>query len=128
MAARPWVQLTVAPFGAHLERWGRTEAGEWFGLAIWWQPVRYLDGQHPPGSVDCAGWFPARFLRPSEGQDYSEVDVTWLGPDPTGWPRPRDRREARWSRSGLFLGVIPDGRLKLPPGIVARDEPGRREG
>ena len=123
-----WVAVTVAPFGAHLERWGRTGAGEWFGMAIWWQPVSYVDAERPPGNLDCAGWFPAHLLRPWEGQDYRGLDRTWLGPDPTGWPRPQDRPGAHWPKGGVFLGVVDGGPLRLPRGVVARYQRSRREG
>jgi hypothetical protein len=44
--------------------------------------------------LDCAGWFPVRFLRPWEGRDCRSLDRTWLGS--SRWPEPQHRHGTRW--------------------------------
>ena len=75
-----------------------TEHGEWYGLAVWWQPVSYGDGSVLP-EPRLPWWISGPVVTALGRRTTAVSDRTWLGPDPCGWPRPQDRPGARWRRT-----------------------------
>jgi hypothetical protein len=55
--SRPRVSLTVPPWTAELDYWGRDVGGEWRALVVWSTQVSRDDGSGAV-HVDCAAWVP----------------------------------------------------------------------
>jgi hypothetical protein len=111
--SRPRVSLTVPPWTAVLDLWGRDVGGEWWGLVVWnvQATPRNGDGPRP---VWCAGWVLGRCVeQPLQAVEYLEVRRMQLGAEPAEWPAPVDRTGAHWH--GYYLGVLDGSEPQLPP-------------
>ena len=111
--SRPRVSLTVPPWTAELDVWGRDAGGEWWALVTWTVYVAPPDGAgiRPVG---CSAWVPGRCVaQPQEPVEYLEVRRMRLGAEPAEWPAPVDRAGAHWR--GYYLGVLDGREPQLPP-------------
>jgi hypothetical protein len=69
MTARPFVELTIPPYGGELDSWGKDSRGQWWGLVTWYEDV-ILPRQMGRSSVlPCSGWVAARHLRKRVNED-----------------------------------------------------------
>ena len=47
MTARPFVELTIPPYGGELDSWGKDPRGQWWGLVTWYEEVVQLKQMGP---------------------------------------------------------------------------------
>jgi hypothetical protein len=105
------VPLSVPPWTAELDLWGRDVGGEWWGLIVWWVQATGANGR--PGPVSCAAWVLGLHVeQPMAAVQYLEVRRMQLGAEPAEWPAPVDRPGGRWR--GYYLGVLDGSEPQLP--------------
>jgi hypothetical protein len=110
--ARPRVTLSIPPWLADLDYWGRDAGGEWWALIIWSMQVTPVGGSGT-GPVGCAAWVPGRCVeQPLQPVEYLEVRRMQLGAEPAEWPGPVDRPGAHWR--GYYLGLLDGSEPQLP--------------
>jgi hypothetical protein len=110
--SRPRVSLTVPPWTASLDYWGRDAGREWWALVVWDVLATPIGGGHPH-AVWCSGWVLGRCVQqPLQAVEYLDVRRMQLGAEPAEWPAPVDRPGAHWR--GYYLGVLDGGEPQLP--------------
>ncbi len=106
------MSLTIPPWTADLDYWGRDVGGEWWALVVWTVQVSRDDGSGAV-HVGCAAWVLGRCVeQPLQPVDYLAVRRMQLGTEPAEWPAPVDRPGAHWH--GYYLGVLDGGEPQLP--------------
>ena len=96
MTARPFVELTIPPYGGELDSWGKDPHGQWWGLVTWYEEVVQLKQMGRSTVLPCSGWVAARHLRMRDGEDYTAVPRAELAEDDKLWPQPAERGSQFW--------------------------------
>ena len=56
--ARPFVELTIPPYGGELDSWGKDPHGQWWGLVTWYEEVVQLKQMGRSTVLPCSGGSP----------------------------------------------------------------------
>jgi hypothetical protein len=121
VTARPFVELTIPPYGGELDSWGKDPRGQWWGLVTWYEEVVQPRQMGRSTVLPCSGWVAARHLRMSDGEDYAAVPRVELAGHEALWPQPTDRGpHFWWSDKAHHVGILTERQYELPEGYAKR--------
>ena len=118
--SRPFVELTIPPYEAELDSWGKDSRGRWWGLVTWYEDVVLPKQMGRSAVLPCSGWVAARHLRKRGDEDYAAVQRVVLPEDDTLWPQPTNRGpHFWWSDKAHHVGILTEAPYELPEGYAS---------